>query len=405
MDYRKGNQVVNTSRVWILLVGTLLVGALLAGCNGPVSAMPAVQEATATPTAVPATPVPPSPASQEAATALEDQVVYIYESTRGSVVNITNRGYAVNYGMQVTPVEGTGSGFIYDAEGHIVTNFHVVENAEELMVTLADGTNVPAEIVGSDPSTDLAVIRIEVDNLPPLIPLEEPGGWRVGEFVVAIGNPFGLEGTMTMGVISSLGRVIQSPDGRFVGEAIQTDAAINPGNSGGPLLNLEGRVIGVNSQIISTSGASSGIGFAVPVDTVQAVVTQLIDQGYYAHPWLGIQTIDLSSALIDILTEASMQVPVEEGVFVVDVVDSSPAARAGIQGGDRTIDIGRFQIPVGGDIITAINGTPTPNLQELSVYLERNTEVGETVTLSIIRDGQAMDVDVELGERPQELNQ
>ena len=385
-------------------MGALLAG-LLAGCSEQFPDIPSIQEAPATPTPAPRTPAPtpepPPPEAQEAAAALEAQIVYIYESTRGSVVNITNRSY-VDYGMQVAPVEGTGSGFLYDGDGHIVTNFHVIENAEELMVTLADGTNLPAELVGSDPSTDLAVIRIESDNMPPQLPLEEPGGWRVGDFVIAIGNPFGLEGTMTMGVISSLGRIIESPDGRFVGDAIQTDAAINPGNSGGPLLNLEGRVIGVNSQIVSPSGAFSGIGFAVPVDTVQRVVTQLIEQGYYAHPWLGVQTVDLSPALVEILTEAGMQVPVEEGVLVVDVVDSSPAAQAGIQGGDRTITVGRFQIPIGGDIITAINGTPTPRLQELSVYLERNTQVGDTVTLTIVRDGQTMDVQVELGERPQE---
>jgi S1-C subfamily serine protease len=306
----------------------------------------------------------------------------------------------MNNRMQAVPQQGSGSGFIFDDQGHIITNFHVIENAEELEVTLSDGTNVPAELVGADPSTDLAVIRIELENLPPLIPLEQPGAWRVGEFVIAIGNPFGLEGTMTVGVISSLGRIIESPNGRFIGEAIQTDAAINPGNSGGPLINLDGRVIGVNSQIVSTSGASSGIGFAVPVGTVQRVVTQLIDQGYYAHPWLGVQTADLTPEAAELLAEAGMEMTVERGVLVISVVEDSPAAEAGIQGGTQAIRVGNVQVPIGGDVITAINGVEATNLQELTVYLEDNTQVGDTVTLTIMREGESMEVEVVLGERP-----
>jgi len=187
--------------------------------------------------------------------------------------------YAYDFFFNPVPQEGTGSGFIYDDEGHIVTNYHVVENAEELSVTLADGKTYPAESVGVDPSTDLAVLRIDVDELPRPAPLGESDNLRVGQFVVAIGNPFGLERTLTVGVISSLGRVIESPDGRFIGEVIQTDAAINRGNSGGPLLDLEGRVIGVNSQIVSPSGANAGIGFSVPVNAVRRVVPELIAQG------------------------------------------------------------------------------------------------------------------------------
>ena len=187
--------------------------------------------------------------------------------------------YAYDFFFNPVPQEGTGSGFIYDDEGHIVTNYHVVENVEELSVTLADGKTYPAESVGVDPSTDLAVLRIDVDELPRPAPLGESDNLRVGQFVVAIGNPFGLERTLTVGVISSLGRVIESPDGRFIGEVIQTDAAINRGNSGGPLLDLEGRVIGVNSQIVSPSGANAGIGFSVPVNAVRRVVPELIAQG------------------------------------------------------------------------------------------------------------------------------
>jgi S1-C subfamily serine protease len=396
-------------RIKVLLVGAIATG-VLAGCGdrSPEPTPPPVVVVDATPeqavvvepTSDQAVTTDAAPVPAGAAYALEDQIINIYETTRGSVVNITNRGYAMNNRMQAVPQQGSGSGFIFDDQGHIVTNFHVIENAEELEVTLADGTNLPAELVGADPSTDLAVIRIANEALPPLIPLEQPGAFRVGEFVIAIGNPFGLEGTMTVGVISSLGRIIESPNGRFIGEAIQTDAAINPGNSGGPLLNLEGRVIGVNSQIVSTSGASSGIGFAVPVGTVQRVVSQIIEQGYYAHPWLGVQTADLTPEATDLLAEAGMELAVDRGVLVIAVVEGSPAAEAGIQGGNRTMRVGNVQVPIGGDIITAVNGVEATNLQELTVYLEDNTQVGDTVTLTVVRNGELMQVDVELEERP-----
>jgi S1-C subfamily serine protease len=343
-----------------------------------------------------ATPVPFSPAND-----LEAQVVQMYETTHGAVVNITSRSYTTSAFMQAMPQQGSGSGFFYDDNGHIVTNFHVVENTQELIVTLSDGRNFEGELVGIDPATDLAVIRIEGENLPAPIPLATPNSWRVGQFVVAIGNPFGLQGTMTVGVISSLGRVIESPNGRFIGEAIQTDAAINPGNSGGPLLNLAGEVIGVNSQIISASGSSAGIGFAVPVGMVQRVADQLIAEGRYAHPWLGVQMLDIGPEMAEVLREAGMDVPVDQGVLVVSVVRDSPAADAGIQGGSRGFRVGNVELPIGGDIITAINGTPVATLQDLSVYLENETQVGETVTVQLLRDGESQEVQVTLEERPQ----
>ena len=348
----------------------------------------------------------PTPAAQAipvafvAANTLEADVVQTYEAMRASVVNITNRSYTSGTFRQPMPQEGTGSGFIYDSTGHIITNYHVIENAEELVVTLADGRSYLAEVVGADPSTDLAVIRIAADNLPQPMVLGNDDVLRVGQFVLAIGNPFGLDGTLTVGVISSLGRVIESPDGRFIGEAIQPDAAINPGNSGGPLLNLAGHVIGVNSQIISTSGTSSGIGFAVPVQTVQRVVSQLISQGYVVHPWLGVQTLDLSTAHAQLLRNAGMDVPVDQGILVVGVVAGSPAAAAGIQAGSRIVQLGNLQLPIDGDIITAINDKAVTSLQDLTVYLEGETQVGETVRLTIIRAGQRQTTDLLLAARP-----
>ena len=390
------------SWVVILVAVAALIGATL-GCGLPTQVL--------LPTATPAPTVPPTPTAVppqvptlpvEPVNALEDQVVAVYDSAGPAVVNISTIVIAYDFFMRPVPQEGgTGSGFLYDNEGHIVTNYHVVENAEELSVTLADGEAYPAEIVGADPSNDLAVVRIDAGYLPEPIGLGNSDGLRVGEFVVAIGNPFGLERTLTVGVISSLGRVIQSPDGRFIGEAIQTDAAITPGNSGGPLLDLEGRVIGVNSQIISPSRASAGIGFAVPVNTVKRVVPQLIAQGRYAHPWLGVQPLGLTPERAQAFREAGMDVPVDEGLLMIEVVSGGPADRAGIQGGDRIVQLGNVRLALGGDIITAINGEAVDDLQELTVYLETQTQVGDTVEVTIVRDGVEQNVQVTLAERPQ----
>jgi S1-C subfamily serine protease len=238
--------------------------------------------------------------------------------------------------------------------------------------------------------------------MPPLLPLAEPNMQRVGQFVIAIGNPFGLQGTLTVGVISSLGRVIESPNGRFIGEAIQTDAAINPGNSGGPLLDLDGQVIGVNSQIVSPSGSSAGIGFAVPVATVRRVVPQIIAQGRYAHPYLGVQTLDIGPNQAEFLRRQGMDVPVDQGLLVVAVVPGGPAEQAGIRGGNKTVQVGNVEVPVGGDVITAIDDQPVASLQDLTVYLEDRTQVGDTVTLTVVRDGATQQVPVTLVERPQQ---
>jgi S1-C subfamily serine protease len=345
---------------------------------------------TATPTPPPPTPTPaptrvPS-TPEESVNALQSQVEAVYDQTSSAVVNITSVTYAFDFFFNPVPQEGTGSGFVYDEQGHIVTNYHVIENAEELSVTLADGETYSAEIVGEDPTNDLAVIRIDSESLARPVPLGDSDALRVGQFVVAIGNPFGLERTLTAGVISSLGRVIKGPDGRFIGEVIQTDAAINPGNSGGPLLDLSGRVIGVNSQIVSPSQANAGVGFAVPSNTVHRVVPELIARGSYPHPWLGIEPISLTTERARIFRQAGMDVPVDKGVLVLEVTRGGPADEADIRGGDRFVRIGRYRVPLGGDIITAINGEPIADYQDLTVYLETQTQVGDTVSVTIIRD-------------------
>ncbi len=388
---------MKTKRISVLLIAILLVGAML-GCTLSDVATPAVQSPTMLPVPTVAPPqvttVPAAPANE-----LEAQVEAVYNLAGPAVVNITSRAIAYDFFMNPIPQEGSGSGFIYDAEGHIVTNYHVVENAQELSVKLADGRTFPAAIVGTDPSNDLAVIHIEAEDLPAPLALGDSTALRVGQFVVAIGNPFGQEGTLTVGVISALGRVIQSPDGRFIGEAIQTDAAINPGNSGGPLLDLQGRVIGVNSQIISPAGANVGIGFAVPVNTVRRVVPQLIAHGRYAHPWLGVRVLDLTPEWAQALGKAGIRVP-ERGLLVIEAVADAPAARAGIRGGNQILIVGNRRVPVGGDVIVALNGQAVSSLRELTVYLETQTQVGDTITVTIVRDGVQQDVQATLAERP-----
>ncbi len=393
---------------WWVLALVLAVGAFgVLGCQ--LASLPAFSTPTPAPTATPTpvpmptpTPLPPAPAVPAAALqSLEDQIVRVYEMAGPGVVNITTRSYAYDFFFQPIPQEGTGSGFVYDREGHIVTNYHVVEGAEELVVTLPNERNLEAKVVGVDPSNDLAVIRVDAppEELHPL-ELGTSSNLRVGQFVVAIGNPFGLERTLTLGVISALGRVIQSPDERFIGEIIQTDAAVNPGNSGGPLLDLQGRVIGVNTAIVSPSRASAGIGFAVPVDTVRRVVPELIAHGRYRHPWLGVYLLDITPERAQLLREAGVEIPVDRGLLVLEVVRGGPAARAGVRGGNRTLRMGNILLPVGGDVIVAVDGQEIVDNRALNIYLETRKRVGDAATLTLIRDGREMEVQVTLGERP-----
>jgi S1-C subfamily serine protease len=390
------SRATSKSRMAGIILVLVLAGTMLA-CEGVVPLdMPPTSSPSSTKAPPQATPVSEAPANE-----LEAQVEAVYEQAGPAVVNITARATAYDFFMRPIPQEGTGSGFFYDAEGHVVTNYHVIEGAESVSVALPSGEVYEAEIVGADSSTDLAVLRIEAQKLPDPIPLGDSDQLRVGKFVIAIGNPFGQEGTLTVGVISALGRIIESPDGRFIGEAIQTDAAVNPGNSGGPLLDLRGRVIGVNSQIISPSRASAGIGFAVSSNTVSRVVPQLIARGRYPHPWLGVSLAPFDDQGAQLLRQAGMDVPVDQGLLVTEVVPGSPAGEAGIQGADQLVRLGSYRIPTGGDIITAIEGEPIADMKGLTVYMETETQVGDTVAVTIIRDGRQQDLQTTLTERPQ----
>jgi S1-C subfamily serine protease len=408
---------ISRSTRWTLFGALALLVFLGMGCGLSRAVIsptptPIPPQPTATAVQVPPTETPlpglvePLDAEREAAAAnaLEEQVIAVYEAGGPSVVNITSLSVVYDMFMQPIPQEGSGSGFVYDAEGHIITNFHVVEGADQLLVTLADGQEFEAELVGQDPTNDLAVIRISAGgDLPAPLPLGDSDDLRVGQFVVAIGNPFGLEQTLTVGVVSALGRIIQSPEeNRFIGEAIQTDAAINPGNSGGPLLDLQGRVIGVNSQIISPSRANAGIGFAVSANTVRRVAPELIARGYYPHPWLGISSLPLSPRTADIFREAGVDIAVDNGLLILEAVTGGPAAQAGVRGGDHIVRFGRYNLPVGGDVLTAIDGQVLQTSRDLTMYLDTRTEIGQTVRLTVVREGQEMTLEATLGERPQE---
>jgi len=337
--------------------------------------------------------------------AVEEKVIGVFETAGPGVVNITNRSISYDFFMNAIPQEGSGSGFVYDQQGHIVTNFHVVEGADQLFVTFPDGLVLPAKPVGVDPSNDLAVVKVETmaDRLH-VIPMGDSQHLQVGRFLVAIGNPFGLDNTLTTGVVSSLGRIIQSPTGRFIGEIIQTDAAINPGNSGGPLLDLDGNIVGVNTMIYSPSRASAGIGFAIPIHTVKRVVPELIARGRYRHAWLGVNLWEVSPAYAEALSQVGVAMPPEGGLLIASVFRGQPAALAGLRGGQRVLRLGNIQIPVGGDVITAIDGEAINNVQDLNVLLETRKRVGDTVTVSILRDGRPLDIEVVLGERPEETS-
>jgi S1-C subfamily serine protease len=316
----------------------------------------------------------------------------IWDQAGPSVMYIPSLSQTYDFFRGAVPQEGTGSGFVYDTQGHIVTNNHVIQGATQITVVLADGISLTADVVGADSFYDLAVIHVDPAklNAAPL-PLAANQTVRVGQKVLAIGNPFGLDRTLTTGIVSALGRTIDSQSGSAIGNAIQTDAAINPGNSGGPLLNTRGEVIGVNTAIQSPSGGSVGIGFAVPVSTVIRVVPVLISQGHFPHPIIGVTVSELGYEI-----QPSANGP-QHGLLIVDIAANSPAAKAGLQAAQQQQQ-GFSTVFVGGDVITAINGQTMTTRDQFTLYLENQTKPGDTITVTYNRDGKTQDVKVVVGE-------
>jgi S1-C subfamily serine protease len=325
----------------------------------------------------------------------EQNNITVYRKNIGSVVNITSKAVTFDFFYGLVPEEGQGSGFIIDKEGHILTNYHVIEKASQIKVTLHNRKTYTATIVGIDRSHDLAVIQIKAPDLTPMV-LGNSGSLQVGQKVYAIGNPFGLSGTLTRGIVSSI-RQVQEPDGMRIDDAIQTDASINPGNSGGPLLNMHGEVIGINTMIASNVGQSAGIGFAIPINTAKAVINDLLTSGRVRRPALGVSTIPIDPNLAD-----QMGLAADYGLLIVQVVPGAAADNAGLRGGTERAFLGNIPIMVGGDLIVAIDSEKVTDQQELAQIMN-NHRAGDTVRVTIYRGKKKMDVNVTLGEARQQV--
>jgi serine protease Do len=423
----------------VLISAFTVMTLILSGCSGltvglntaTTTKIPESAQAGAPAQAVPtATLVPSNPAAQPASLeAMQESLRAVYDNVNPSVVNLRVvqkttvaavpsipelpeiPGFPFNLPQdqpsQEFRQEGQGSGFIWDNQGNIVTNNHVIESADQVTVTFSDGTSVEGKVVGADPDSDLAVVKVNADaSILKPVKLADSTQADVGQIVIAIGNPFGLEGTMTFGIISGLGRTlpVSSNDNAqgpsfTIPDIIQTDAPINPGNSGGVLVDIEGRVLGVTTAIESPVRASSGVGFIVPSATVQKVVPSLIKSGSFAHTWLGISGTTLTPELNK---AAGIKID-QQGVLVYEVTSGSPADKAKLQGSDRQVEIDGQKVTVGGDIITAIDKQSVKEFDTLVEYLERSTVVGQKVSLTILHQGKEQTVEVTLAARPKSV--
>jgi S1-C subfamily serine protease len=320
--------------------------------------------------------------------------VRIYRQASPAVANILTKATEYDFFMDPVPVEGAGSGFIIDANGYILTNFHVVQEAQSIEVVLGDKSRYPAKVIGADPRNDVALVKIDPKGKKlTALPLGDSGALQVGQKVLAIGNPFGFQSTLTTGVVSALGRTVQTSQTSFIDGAIQTDAAINRGNSGGPLINSRGEVIGINSAIYTPSGTTAGIGFAIPINTAKLIAHDLMTEGRVHRAYLGVETLSVAGGLAE-----ALGLPVQEGLLVEQVTRGGPAAAAGIHGGDRAAQGSMGRIMLGGDIIVAIDGEKIATQFDVNIFLNRKRP-GDSATVSIYRGGKKMDITVKLGER------
>jgi serine protease Do len=420
----------------LFLVVSLLVALSLAGCASVPSAVSLVSDFSRSAAPAPqaqATAVPPATSNTQGSAPvanvpagiaeLQNALSNLYTTVSPSVVNInvlmsaTRSEFALpnipeHEGLPGLPGgfggAGLGSGFVWDNQGHIVTNNHVVDRASRISVTFSDGLTLPAEVVGRDPQSDLAVIKIDpadAENLRP-VTIGDSTRVRVGDFVIALGNPFGLQGSMTFGIVSALGRtlpvgsgILPSGGSYTIPDIIQTDAPVNPGNSGGALIDMSGRLIGVPTAIESPTRSSAGIGFAVPSVIVQKVVPELIRSGEFQHPYIGIRGGTLNSAVA-----REMNLPATtRGALVVEVTPGSPAERAGLRGSTQTTQIDGLDAQIGGDVITAVDAQPVRDFEDLTTYLARTGRVGQDVNLTILRNGNIQSVTVTLAARPGQM--
>lgn len=375
----------------------ILTAMFLAACgSAPLASVSQAGAASATQAPV-ATTAPSIAANQSSGglTAYQSDLEAVYTKVNPSVVSII---------VNTSQGQGLGSGFVWDSQGHIVTNNHVVADATKIQVKFNDGSMVSASLVGADADSDLAVIKVE--NAPvTLVPIQvaDSSQTKVGQVAIAIGNPFGLENTMTAGIVSAIGRTISAntnPDGQTpnfsIPDIIQTDASINPGNSGGPLVDEQGALIGVNSQIESSTQSNAGIGFAIPSNVVSKVVPALIKDGKYEHPYLGITGTTLTPDLAKAMNLDATQ----RGALVIEVAAGGPASKAKLVGSSKTATIDGQDVTIGGDVITAADGTPIKEMDDLISFLTNQATVGQTVKLALLRDGKEMTVDVTLSARP-----
>ncbi|HJJ21810.1 MAG: trypsin-like peptidase domain-containing protein [Crenarchaeota archaeon] len=315
-------------------------------------------------------------------------LIEIFEKSEPGVVRVntqTNNGTG-----------GVGSGFVFDKKGHIITNAHVIDDATKIVITFLDGRSYNAEIIGMDKYTDIGVIKVNADlKLLHPLSLGDSSNLEVGEPITAIGNPFGLSGSMTSGIISQMGRLLPSDSGYSIPDVIQTDAAINPGNSGGPLLNMRGEIVGINTAIQSTTGEFTGVGFAIPSQTVAKIVPTLISEGEYKHPWIGISGADIDPDMASVLGLKDAI-----GFLIITIVEDSPAEEAGLIGSNGTKKVDGREYSIGGDIIIGVDGIEVRKIADILVHLQRAKTIGDEMDLEILRDGRTTNVTVILQERP-----
>jgi S1-C subfamily serine protease len=336
-----------------------------------------------------------NPAARDASLTEDEGInVRVYRQASPAVANILTKVTEYDFFMDPVPVEGAGSGFIIDEKGYILTNYHVVEGAQSIEVVLGDRSHFPGKFVGADQRNDVALVKIDPKGKHLVtLPLGDSSTLQVGQKVLAIGNPFGFQSTLTTGVVSAIGRTVQTSQNTFIDEAIQTDAAINHGNSGGPLIDSRGEVIGINSAIYTPSGTTAGIGFAIPINTAKMIAHDLITEGRVHRAFLGIETLQVGSYLAQ-----ALDLPVQEGLLVETAAKGGPASAAGIHGGDRAVQAGMQRIYIGGDVIVAVDGQKIASQLDLNIALNHKRP-GDTVTVTLYRGGKKMDLPVKLGER------